>query len=68
MLYTDNTLWEYKYKNRHHFSKETLASLHSAHVVVQGSPLLVRIFLKLSNVVLYVMQNCRTSFTPQHIG
>ena len=33
-----------KYKNRHHFSKEALASLHTSQVVVQGSPLLVRHF------------------------
>ena len=42
MLYTTHT-FAAKYKNRHHFSKEALASLHSAHVVHQGSPLLVRI-------------------------
>ena len=44
MLYTTHT-WAAKYKNRHHFSKEALASLHSAHVVHQGSPLLVKYLL-----------------------
>ena len=41
MLFTTHT-FAAKYKNRHHFSKEALASLHSAHVVHQGSPLLVQ--------------------------
>ena len=29
------------YKNRHHFSKETLANLHTSEIVPLGSPLLV---------------------------
>ena len=35
------TLKKALYKNRHHFSKEALATLHSSHIVTQGSPLLV---------------------------
>ena len=31
-------------KNKYHFSKNPLAFLHSTHVVVQGSPILVRLF------------------------
>ena len=34
-----------KMKNSYHFAKRNLAQFHSAHIVVQGSPLLVRIFL-----------------------
>ena len=29
------------YKNRHHFSKETLANLHTSEIVPLGSPLVV---------------------------
>ena len=36
-----------KYKNRHHFSKEALVALHTSQVVVQGSPLLVRMLPKI---------------------
>ena len=32
-------------KNRLHVSKEVLAVFHSAHIVPQGSPLLVRLLL-----------------------
>ena len=46
MLYTTHT-FAAKYKNRHHFSKEVLSSLHSAQVAHQGSPLLVRIQMKI---------------------
>ena len=40
MLFTTHT-FRAGFKNRHHFSKEALASLHTSQVVVQGSPLLV---------------------------
>ena len=36
-----------KYKNRHHFSKEALVALHTSQVVVQGSPLFVRMLPKI---------------------
>ena len=42
MLFTTHT-FRAGFKNRHHFSKEALASLHTSQVVVQGSPLLVGI-------------------------
>ena len=60
-----------KYKNRHHFSKEALVALHTSQVVVQGSPLLVRMLPKIyQSISLY---SCfilidRSSFTQQHIG
>ena len=46
MLYTTHT-FAIKYKNDYHFSKEALASMHSAHVVHQGSPLLVRTLMEM---------------------
>ena len=43
--------------------------MHAAHIVVQGSPLLVRTLIEIKYFfILNVMQNCRTSFTQQHIG
>ena len=38
-------LFKAKLKNSYHFAKRNLGEFHAAHIVVQGSPLLVRIFL-----------------------
>ena len=33
-----------KMKNNYHFAKDILAQFHAAHIVVQGSPILVGLF------------------------
>ena len=40
MLFTTHT-YRAKYKNRHHFGRESLADYYSAHILPKGSPLLV---------------------------
>ena len=40
MLYIGEGM-KYAYKNRVHFSKDTLVLMHASHIVPQGSPLLV---------------------------
>ena len=37
-------IFKAKMKNSYHFAKNNLAQFHSTHIVVQGSPLLARIF------------------------
>ena len=39
---------EVLYKNRHHFSKETLIEIHSSHILTLGSPLKVGLLMKRS--------------------
>ena len=47
-------VWRAQYKNRYHFSKEALYAAHTSQVVVQGSPLLVRIVLdQVKNIFMY---------------
>ena len=39
---------EVLYKNRHHFSKETLIEIHSSHILTLGSPLKVGLLIERS--------------------
>ena len=61
-----------KFKNRHHFSKESLADFYSAHIVPKGSPLLVKHLISnwdiLDTTALLCYTACRMCFTWVHIG
>ena len=60
-----------KFKNRHHFSKESLADFYSAHIVPKGSPLAVQYLISDWDGILWIPQPytaCRMCFIWVHIG
>ena len=56
------------FKNRHHFSKEALAALHSSHIVTQGSPLMVGYKIKQFVTFLRFISFARILFPQQLTG
>ena len=51
-----------KFKNRHHFSKESLADFYSAHIVPKGSPLVVQYLTSDWDILDTTTLCCHTAF------